>query len=75
MEQEQAQADALTVSRMFHRDYRRQLLHEILDSLIHDVETAERQGVYLFDWNISVKERGPLQPIIEEIDDEIEPKL
>jgi hypothetical protein len=60
------------VSRLFHRDYRRQLLHGILDSLISDVEQAERQkGTRLFDWNISVTERGPLQPI-EEIEDETE---
>jgi hypothetical protein len=29
----------------------------------------EREGVYLFDWNISVSERGPLRPL-EEIEDE-----
>jgi hypothetical protein len=56
------------VSRLFHRDYRRQLLHGILDSLIRDVERQEREGVYLFDWNISVSERGPLRPL-EEIDE------
>jgi hypothetical protein len=57
------------VAVLLQREYRRRLLHDILDSLIRDVERQEREGVYLFDWNISASERGPLRPL-EEIEDE-----
>ena len=49
------------VARMLSQEYRRSLLHNILDSLIKDVEVAERQGIRLFDWNISVTERAEIK--------------
>jgi hypothetical protein len=52
---------AVEVARMLHGEYRRRLLHNILDSLIKDVEAAEKQGIRLFDWNISVTERAEIK--------------
>lgn len=46
---------------MLSQEYRRSLLHNILDSLIKDVEVAERQGIRLFDWTITVHERAEIK--------------
>jgi hypothetical protein len=46
---------------LLHRDYRRTLLHSILNSLIKEVEAAERQGIRLFDWRIEVHERAEIR--------------
>ncbi len=52
---------AVEVARMLGQEYRRTLLHSVLDSLIKDVEAAEKQGIRLFDWNISVTERAEIK--------------
>ena len=49
------------VARMLSQEYRRTLLHSILDSLIRDVEAAEKAGVRLFDWRIEVSERAEIK--------------
>jgi hypothetical protein len=49
------------VARMLSQEYRRTLLHSILDSVIRDVEAAERQGIRLFDWRIEVSERAEIK--------------
>jgi len=46
---------------MLHGEYRRRLLHSILDSVIRDVEAAEKAGVRLFDWRIEVHERAEIR--------------
>jgi hypothetical protein len=46
---------------LLNRDYRRTLLHNILNSLIREVEAAERQGIRLFDWRIEVHERAEIR--------------
>ena len=51
----------IEVARMLHGEYRRRLLHSILDSLIRDVEAAEKAGVRLFDWRIEVSERAEIK--------------
>jgi len=52
---------AVEVARLLHGEYRRRLLHSILDSLIRDVEAAEKAGVRLFDWRIEVSERAEIK--------------
>jgi hypothetical protein len=56
-----AKATEQEVARMLHGEYRRRLLHSILDSLIRDVEAAEKAGVRLFDWRIEVSERAEIK--------------
>jgi hypothetical protein len=61
METADTKAALVEVAQMLGQKHRRRLLHSILDSLIRDVEAAERQGIKLFDWTIQVHERAEIR--------------
>lgn len=54
-------ATEIEVARMLGQEYRRRLLHSILESLLRDVEIAETAGVRLFDWRLEVSERAEIK--------------